>query len=59
MYGTANLAFSRTMVAEVTVEKKYQSRAFLILPISFNVAGLLGPGKCSTSIAKTAALSVS
>jgi len=33
----------RTMVAEFTVEKKYQSRAFLILPMSFNVAGILGP----------------
>lgn len=36
---------SRTMVAEITVEKKYQSRAFLILPMSFNVAGILGPSK--------------
>lgn len=35
----------RTMIAEITKEKKYQSRAFLILPISFNVAALLGPGK--------------
>ncbi|KXJ95030.1 major facilitator superfamily domain-containing protein [Microdochium bolleyi] len=33
----------RTMVAEVTVERKYQSRAFLILPISFNVAAFIGP----------------
>jgi len=33
----------RTMVAEITKEKKYQSRAFLILPMSFNVAGILGP----------------
>ncbi|KAI9646395.1 hypothetical protein NHQ30_004387 [Ciborinia camelliae] len=33
----------RTMVAEFTKEKKYQSRAFLILPMSFNVAGILGP----------------
>lgn len=32
------------MIAEITVEKKYQSRAFLILPMSFNVAGILGPG---------------
>lgn len=31
------------MVAEVTVERKYQSRAFLILPISFNVAAFIGP----------------
>jgi hypothetical protein len=34
----------RTMIAEITKEKKYQSRAFLILPMSFNVAGILGPG---------------
>ncbi|KAI1160849.1 major facilitator superfamily domain-containing protein [Nemania serpens] len=33
----------RTMIAEITVERKYQSRAFLILPISFSVAGTLGP----------------
>ena len=33
------------MIAEITVEKKYQSRAFLILPMSFNVAGILGPSK--------------
>lgn len=33
------------MVAEFTKEKKYQSRAFLILPMSFNVAGILGPGR--------------
>jgi MFS family permease len=35
----------RTMIAEITKEKKYQSRAFLLLPLSFNVAALLGPGK--------------
>ncbi|KUI66191.1 hypothetical protein VM1G_02403 [Cytospora mali] len=33
----------RTMISEITVERKYQSRAFLILPMSFNVAGVLGP----------------
>ncbi|KYK54471.1 hypothetical protein DCS_06429 [Drechmeria coniospora] len=33
----------RTMIAEITREKKYQSRAFLLLPMSFNVAGILGP----------------
>ena len=31
------------MIAEITVERKYQSRAFLILPISFSVAATLGP----------------
>ena len=34
----------RTMIAEMTKEKKYQSRAFLILPMSFNIAGIVGPG---------------
>ncbi|KAI1804012.1 MFS general substrate transporter [Daldinia bambusicola] len=34
---------TRTMIAEITVEKKHQSRAFLILPISFSVANILGP----------------
>lgn len=33
------------MISEVTVEKKFQSRAFLILPMSFNVAGILGPSE--------------
>ncbi|KAG0650208.1 Major facilitator superfamily multidrug transporter mfsB [Hyphodiscus hymeniophilus] len=33
----------RTMIAEITKEKKYQSRAFLLLPMSFNVAGIIGP----------------
>lgn len=32
------------MISEITKEKKYQSRAFLVLPMSFNVAGILGPG---------------
>jgi hypothetical protein len=36
------------MVAEITKEKKYQSRAFLILPMSFNVASFLGPGEFTT-----------
>jgi hypothetical protein len=35
----------RTMIAENVKEKKYHSRAFLILPIGFNVASLFGPGK--------------
>lgn len=38
-------SFRRTMIAEITVERKYQSRAFLILPISFSVANTLGPCK--------------
>lgn len=35
----------RTMIAENVKEKKYHSRAFLILPIGFNIASLFGPGK--------------
>jgi MFS family permease len=31
------------MIAENIKEKKYQSRAFLILPMAFNVAALFGP----------------
>ena len=30
-------------MSEVTKERRYQSRAFLILPMSFNTAGILGP----------------
>ncbi|TQB75254.1 hypothetical protein MPDQ_003507 [Monascus purpureus] len=33
----------RTMIAENVKEKKYHSRAFLILPIGFNIAALFGP----------------
>lgn len=38
--GTVGAA--RTMVAE-TVDKKWHSRAFLLLPVAFNVANILGP----------------
>ncbi|OCK74211.1 MFS general substrate transporter [Lepidopterella palustris CBS 459.81] len=38
--GTVGAA--RTMVAE-TVDKKFHSRAFLLLPLAFNVANILGP----------------
>lgn len=38
------------MIAEITKEKKYQSRAFLLLPMSFNVAGILGPGKSNLGL---------
>lgn len=38
----------RTMIAENVKEKKYHSRAFLILPIGFNIASLFGPGKLSS-----------
>ncbi|KAL9110708.1 MAG: hypothetical protein Q9227_004700 [Pyrenula ochraceoflavens] len=38
--GTVGAA--RTMVAE-SVDKKYHSRAFLLLPIAFNIANVIGP----------------
>ncbi|OCL04877.1 MFS general substrate transporter, partial [Glonium stellatum] len=38
--GTVGAA--RTMVAE-TVDKKFHSRAFLLLPLAFNIANILGP----------------
>lgn len=31
------------MIAETVKERRFQSRAFLILPLSFNIASLLGP----------------
>ncbi|CAK7239643.1 MAG: hypothetical protein STHCBS139747_001076 [Sporothrix thermara] len=33
----------RTMISEIIRDKKYQSRAFLILPMSFNLANMVGP----------------
>lgn len=39
----------RTMISENFKEKKYHSRAFLILPIGFNIAALFGPGGLSKS----------
>ncbi|RPA94683.1 MFS general substrate transporter [Choiromyces venosus 120613-1] len=38
-----NVGVLRTMVTEVVVEKKYHSRAFLIMPICFNVGIIVGP----------------
>ncbi|OHF03975.1 hypothetical protein CORC01_00837 [Colletotrichum orchidophilum] len=38
-----NVATVRTMVSEVVVEKKFQPHAFLLLPISFNVAAMASP----------------
>jgi hypothetical protein len=37
------------MISEVTVEKRFQSRAFMILPLSFNVAGVVGPSEWKLS----------
>ncbi|KAF2650349.1 MFS general substrate transporter [Lophiostoma macrostomum CBS 122681] len=38
-----NIGVMRTMVSEIIKEKKYQSRAFLILPMTFNVGVIIGP----------------
>ncbi|KAJ9245303.1 hypothetical protein DTO280E4_3528 [Paecilomyces variotii] len=39
----SNVGVMRTMIAEIIQEKKYQSRAFLILPMCFNVGVIIGP----------------
>lgn len=38
-----NVGVLRTMISEIIREKKYQSRAFLLLPMTFNVGVILGP----------------
>ncbi|KAF2848602.1 MFS general substrate transporter [Plenodomus tracheiphilus IPT5] len=38
-----NIGVMRTMISEIIKEKKYQSRAFLILPITFNIGVIVGP----------------
>ncbi|KAI8931823.1 hypothetical protein NX059_011460 [Plenodomus lindquistii] len=38
-----NIGVMRTMISEIIIEKKYQSRAFLILPITFNIGVIIGP----------------
>uniref|UniRef100_A0A0B7KGP9 Major facilitator superfamily (MFS) profile domain-containing protein n=2 Tax=Bionectria ochroleuca TaxID=29856 RepID=A0A0B7KGP9_BIOOC len=38
-----NIGVLRTMVSEVVVDKRYQSRAFLLLPICFSVGVIIGP----------------
>lgn len=38
-----NIGVMRTMISEIIKEKKYQSRAFLILPMTFNIGVILGP----------------
>jgi len=38
-----NIAVIRTMVSEVIKEKKYQSRAFLLMPMCYNIGALIGP----------------
>ena len=38
-----NIAVMRTMVSEIIVEKKYQARAFLLMPMCFNIGVIIGP----------------
>lgn len=38
-----NIGVMRTMISEIVREKKYQSRAFLLMPMTFNVGVIIGP----------------
>ncbi|KAF2181058.1 MFS general substrate transporter [Zopfia rhizophila CBS 207.26] len=38
-----NIGVMRTMISEIIKEKKYQSRAFLILTMTFNIGVIIGP----------------
>lgn len=38
-----NTGVIRTMISEIVREKKFQSRAFLLLPMTFNVGVIIGP----------------
>ncbi|KAF5009307.1 hypothetical protein FDECE_4454 [Fusarium decemcellulare] len=38
-----NVGVLRTMVSEVVADRRYQSRAFLLLPMCFNVGVIIGP----------------
>ncbi len=38
-----NVGVMRTMISEIVREKKYQSRAFLILPMVANIGSIVGP----------------
>jgi MFS family permease len=40
--GNGNIGVMRTMTAEIVVERKYQSRAFLLLPLVFNSGNVVG-----------------
>ncbi|EEH02547.1 conserved hypothetical protein [Histoplasma capsulatum G186AR] len=39
----SNIGVMRTMISEFIVEKKYQSRAFLLQPMCFNIGVIIGP----------------
>lgn len=38
-----NIGVMRTMLSEIIKEKRYQSRAFLLLPMCFNIGVVVGP----------------
>jgi MFS family permease len=38
-----NVGVMRTMISEIVREKKYQSRAFVMLPMCFNIGSIIGP----------------
>lgn len=38
-----NVGVMRTMISEIVQEKKYQSRAFLLFPMCFNIGVIIGP----------------
>ena len=38
-----NIGVMRTMISEIIKEKRFQSRAFLLLPMTFNVGVIIGP----------------
>lgn len=38
-----NIGVMRTMISEIIKEKKFQSRAFLLLPMTFNIGVIIGP----------------
>ncbi|KAI9047333.1 hypothetical protein LZ554_008780 [Drepanopeziza brunnea f. sp. 'monogermtubi'] len=40
--GNGNIGVMRTMTAEIVLERKYQSRAFLLLPLVFNSGVVIG-----------------
>ena len=38
-----NVGVMRTMISEIIREKKFQSRAFLLMPMCFNIGVIIGP----------------
>ncbi|KAM7221353.1 MFS general substrate transporter [Rhypophila decipiens] len=38
-----NVGVMRTMISEIVIEKKYQSRAFLLMPMTYNIGVIIGP----------------